>query len=190
MGRPVEKKLDIENAAIHLFATKGLARTTIKDIAHEAGVTEGALYRHYAGKNEMAWQLFCQELELFSGELGTKMFAAGVSVVQRLEQSIRFIFSYYRKKPMQFAFIMLTQHGFPEEKVLDEDANPNDMAERFVAEAIKAGDIPEMNPVLVSGLILGLVLQTLVMHRYDRLDLTDGVIDEVAEAAKRVLQLN
>ena len=47
-----------------------------------------------------------------------------------------------------------------------------------------------MNPVLVSGLILGLVLQTLVMHRYDRLDLTDGVIDEVAEAAKRVLQLN
>jgi len=190
MGRPVEKKLDIENAAIRLFATKGLARTTIKDIAGEAGVTEGALYRHYAGKNEMAWQLFCQELELFSSELGTKMFEAGASVVQRLEQSVRFIFSYYRKKPVQFAFIMLTQHGFPEEKILDEDANPNDMAERFVAAGIKAGNIPAMNPALTAGLVLGLVLQTLVMHRYDRLDMTDEVVGEVVEAAKRVLQLN
>ena len=58
MARPLKKKDDIEKAAIKLFATKGLARTVIKDIAREAEVTEGALYRHYTGKDEMAWKLF------------------------------------------------------------------------------------------------------------------------------------
>ena len=36
MARPIAKKTDMEEAAIHLSATKGLARTTIKDIAREA----------------------------------------------------------------------------------------------------------------------------------------------------------
>lgn len=190
MARPVVKKQDIEDAAIRLFATKGLARTTIKDIAGAAGVTEGALYRHYAGKNEMAWQLFCQELEKFSRDLARVMFESGVSAAQRADHGIRFIFSYYQKHPVQFAFIMLTQHGFPEEKILDESVNPNDMAARFVADAIEAGEVPAMNPELTSGLVLGLVLQTMVMHRYGRLEITDETVDEVVGAAKRVLQLD
>ena len=37
MSRPVMKREIIEESAIRLFATKGLARTTIKDIAAEAG---------------------------------------------------------------------------------------------------------------------------------------------------------
>ncbi|MEZ7196047.1 TetR/AcrR family transcriptional regulator [Pseudodesulfovibrio karagichevae] len=189
MARPVVKKQDIENAAIHLFATKGLAQTTVKDIASEAGVTEGALYRHYPGKNAMAWQLFCREIEKFSVELGTRMFEQGAGLVVRLESSIRFIFEYYAKYPVQFAFILLTQHGFPEEKILDVASNPVDMVERFVDEAVRADEIPAMNSKLASGLILGLVLQVMVMHRYDRIEIDNAVIDDVVGAVRRVLML-
>ncbi|BCS89943.1 hypothetical protein PSDVSF_31850 [Pseudodesulfovibrio sediminis] len=170
-----------------MFSTKGLAQTTIKDIAAEAGVTEGALYRHYPGKNEMAWQLFCRELERFSRELGVKMFEKGAPLEARLESSVRFIFSYYREYSVQFAFIMLTQHGFPDEKLLDETVNPNDMVARFVAEAVAEGEIPPMDAVLASGLVLGLVLQVLVMHRYGRIIIDDVVVNNVVAAAKRVL---
>ena len=45
MARPAAKKHSIEQAAIALFAGKGLSSTTIKDIAAGAGVTQGALYR-------------------------------------------------------------------------------------------------------------------------------------------------
>jgi AcrR family transcriptional regulator len=190
MARPVVKKLDIENAAIRLFATKGLTQTTVKDIASEAGVTEGALYRHYPGKNAMAWQLFCRELEKFSTELSGRMFEPGEALAARLEASILFIFEYYTKYPVEFAFILLTQHGFPEERILDVVTNPNDMVERFVAEAVEAGDIPPMDKTLASGLILGLVLQVMVMHRYERIEIDAAVVCEVVGAAKRVLMID
>lgn len=189
MARPVVKKQDIENAAISLFSTKGLARTTIKDIAREAGVTEGALYRHYSGKNEMAWQLFCQELAKFSEGLGARMFNEDATTSQRVEQGVRYIFSYYEEYTVQFAFIMLTQHGFPEEKVLTAENNPNDMAVRFVQQAIEAGEVHEDDPVLMAGLVMGLILQPLVMHQYNRLTLTPAVVDSVIDATRRVLRL-
>jgi AcrR family transcriptional regulator len=189
MARPVVKKQDIEDAAIHLFATKGLAQTTVKDIASEAGVTEGALYRHYPGKNAMAWQLFCREIGKFSVELGRRMFEPGAELSARVEASVRFIFEYYADYPVQFAFILLTQHGFPEERILDVASNPNDMVERFVEEAVRAGHIPAMNTTLASGLILGLVLQVMVMHRYDRIEIDDAVVGDVVGAVKRVLMV-
>ena len=58
MARPAVKKQIIEETAIRLFATQGLARTTTKDIAREASVAEGALYRHWPSKDAMAWALF------------------------------------------------------------------------------------------------------------------------------------
>lgn len=37
----------IESAAVQLFVDKGVAETTIKDLARVAGLSEGALYRHF-----------------------------------------------------------------------------------------------------------------------------------------------
>jgi AcrR family transcriptional regulator len=37
----------IEQAAVQLFVEKGVAETTIKDIARAVGLSQGALYRHY-----------------------------------------------------------------------------------------------------------------------------------------------
>lgn len=187
MARPVAKKTDMEEAAIRLFATKGLARTTIKDIASAAGVTEGALYRHWPGKEDMAWELFVRELTAFSRELGRELFGKGEPFPVRLRRAIRFMYAYYERQPVRFAFIMLTQHGFPEEHIPDPRINPNDMAVRFIEAAMDSGEIARSNSILAAGMVMGLAQQPLVMHRYGRLRLTDGTADEVASAAIRVL---
>jgi AcrR family transcriptional regulator len=51
-------KREILRAALQLFADRGLAATSIRDIADESGYTNPALYKHFAGKDELALTLF------------------------------------------------------------------------------------------------------------------------------------
>lgn len=188
MARPAVKKQDIEDAAIRLFASKGLASTTIKDIAQEAGVTDGALYRHFKSKNDMAFFLFRRELENFGAQLRQRLFQDNTPFTLRLENAIRFIFDFYRKHTVTFTFIMLTQHGFPDEDKIDPNLNPNDLSVRFIAQGMRDGDIPAADAPLIAGLAFGLVMQPLIMDRYHRLTLAPDTVEHVLNAAKRVLQ--
>jgi AcrR family transcriptional regulator len=51
-------KREILRAALTLFSERGLAATSIRDIAEESGYTNPALYKHFAGKDELALYLF------------------------------------------------------------------------------------------------------------------------------------
>jgi AcrR family transcriptional regulator len=51
-------KREILRAALRLFSERGLAATTIRDIAEESGYTNPALYKHFASKEELALHLF------------------------------------------------------------------------------------------------------------------------------------
>ena len=50
----------IERAALELFIKDGVDAATTRNIADVAGVSEGALYRHYKGKDELALTLFLE----------------------------------------------------------------------------------------------------------------------------------
>ncbi|NLW81612.1 MAG: TetR family transcriptional regulator [Desulfovibrionales bacterium] len=187
MSRPLLKRDVIEDAAIRIFATKGLARTTIKDIAAAAGVTEGALYRYYEGKEEMAWKLFNRELDKFTHLLSEVLDDDRMSFNLRLGLAIQTIYDYYTYNSDQFAFILLTQHGFPQEKLLTRETDPLGMTERFVGQAVGAGEIPPCDADLYAGLLMGAILQPLVLHRYGKLDITPQTHAQVTEGCLRML---
>jgi AcrR family transcriptional regulator len=65
-------KREILRAAMKLFSERGLATTSIRDIAKESGFTNPALYKHFAGKEEMALHLF----ESCHGQVWTSCAAA------------------------------------------------------------------------------------------------------------------
>jgi len=61
-----EKRESIIRAAIRLFARKGFSRTTISDIAAEAGIAKGTVYDYFDTKNDIIQQsffFFIKELE-------------------------------------------------------------------------------------------------------------------------------
>lgn len=51
-------KRQVLRAAMKLFSERGLAGTSIRDIAQESGYTNPALYKHFASKGELALHLF------------------------------------------------------------------------------------------------------------------------------------
>jgi AcrR family transcriptional regulator len=187
MSRPAVKREIIEESAIRLFATKGLARTTIKDIAAAAEVTEGALYRWYEGKEEMAWKLFNRELDQFTRLVSEALFDERMPFHLRLGLAVQTIYDYYHYNNDRFAFILLTQHGFPEEKLTSRETDPMDMAERFVGQAMGDGEIPPCDADVCAGLLMGAIMQPLVLHRYGRINLTPDTPHIVTAACLRML---
>src|ERR1700686_4839648 len=59
----------IEAAALQLFVDKGVSATSIRDIAAAVGFSDGALYRHYASKDELVWSLFRDSFASYAGTL-------------------------------------------------------------------------------------------------------------------------
>ena len=51
--RKLETRKLILDAAYQLFAEKGYAQATIDDIIRACGVSKGALYHHFASKEEL-----------------------------------------------------------------------------------------------------------------------------------------
>ena len=47
-------RAQVLTAAQEVFAEKGIAGTSIEQIAERAGYTRGAVYAHFAGKDELA----------------------------------------------------------------------------------------------------------------------------------------
>ena len=52
------------NAAIEQFATRGVAETTLTDIADAAGVTRGAVYWHFKSKAELFNEMWLEQMPL------------------------------------------------------------------------------------------------------------------------------
>ena len=47
------RREEILAAAMRLFARQGYARTTTREIAQEAGISEGTIYRYFSSKQEI-----------------------------------------------------------------------------------------------------------------------------------------
>jgi TetR/AcrR family acrAB operon transcriptional repressor len=71
-----ETRNGILDAAERVFFEKGVSRTTLADIATEAGVTRGAIYWHFANKGDLFTAMFDRSLlpldELVEATLDTK----------------------------------------------------------------------------------------------------------------------
>ena len=124
MARQITKLKDIEATAIQLFASRGLAQVTVKQIAENARCAEGALYRHYKSKEEMAWLLFRREVETFGARL-RKILGGTASFTERIQTSIELFYKFFDEDPITFSFILLAQHDFPPEWKINKEFNPD-----------------------------------------------------------------
>jgi AcrR family transcriptional regulator len=64
--RPRDRKAQIINAAMECFHRSGYDATSMNDIAESVGITAGALYRHFRGKQEILGQSVLSSLQLLA----------------------------------------------------------------------------------------------------------------------------
>ncbi|WP_313641630.1 TetR/AcrR family transcriptional regulator [Paenibacillus sp.] len=59
----------IKDTALSLFCAQGIERTDMAQIAEQAGVSRRTLYHHYKDKEELAAQIYVENLERMFGQL-------------------------------------------------------------------------------------------------------------------------
>lgn len=167
MARSTHAKASVERAALELFAANGIDGVSIGEIAAAAGVSQGALYRHYPSKGDLAWSLFSSaylragaDLDRIRGEFPD--FAA------RTAAMVGHFCALFDSDPALFRFMLIEQHGLLP-RVRPEQRTPVAAIADAVADAVATGEIAPVDPNAAAAIIIGIVLQSAVFHIYGRL---------------------
>ncbi len=172
--------------SLALFAGQGVAATTTKQIAERLGMSQGILYKHFASKDDIVWEIFSTGYSRY-GEAVRAAAAAPGSFADRLERIVRTIAALHDADPELFRFLLLVQHGqLP--RLTPEMSNPVDHILAFIDEGMRAGAIPKGDPVLAGAMLIGLVVQPATFKAYGRIERSFGAMaDELCAACARLL---
>jgi AcrR family transcriptional regulator len=95
---PVDKRRQILDAAIRVFARQGFHATRVADIADEAGVAYGLVYHYFRSKDEVLNELFVERWSLLLSAI-EETDRTGETPRQKLAAVAGFIVDSYRHEP-------------------------------------------------------------------------------------------
>lgn len=179
-------KARIEAAALRLFVEKGVAETSVRDLALAAGIAEGTLYRHYASKDDLVAGLFAGNYQEFAARLEALM-RPRAGFRAKLEAVVAEFCRFHDQNPTLFRFLLLVQHqALP--RVPDGASDPVSVLHALIEEGIREGAISPVDAALGSSMVLGLMVQPATAIVYGRLSSPLArFAPEIAGACWRVL---
>ena len=186
MPRALATKAKIETAALKLFAEKGVDQTTTRDIAAGAGISEGAIYRHFSSKDAMVHELFAANYLRLAGEID-ELQGRETGLRRKLAAMVGAFCLLFEEDPDMFRFLLLVQHG-ELRKMPDEARTPVVVVRDVIVEAIAGGEIPDQDPDVANALVFGLVLQPALFKVYGKIGQPMTALSErLTEACWRTL---
>ncbi|MBO0661601.1 TetR/AcrR family transcriptional regulator [Jiella sp. MQZ9-1] len=88
----------IRKQALALFAERGYGAVSMRDIAEAAGIRQGAIYNHFAGKQDLLADLMISHLDRLLAAL-VRAVPAGGDPMRRLEAFASFHVGYHLDQP-------------------------------------------------------------------------------------------
>lgn len=185
----MSKRDDICDAALTLFAEKGIEATTTREIAEQAGAAEGTLYRHFDGKADLAQWLYRRctgQLE----ETLTEAAEVASSPAERLEALIRGVFDFYATNPASCTYLLsMRESGVRRDEKGDGLPPPIRFFADVLDDGMRQGVFREATASLVAGWILAMVQRTVLVLKSESVPLGEqAAIDRTVDAARRLLK--
>jgi AcrR family transcriptional regulator len=95
---PVDKRRQILDAAVRVFARQGFHACRVSDIADEAGVAYGLVYHYFESKDQMLNELFAERWSLLLAAI-EQTDTEPISPREKLDRVAGFIIESYRHDP-------------------------------------------------------------------------------------------
>lgn len=172
----------IERAALKLFVHEGVDAATTREIAEKAGVSEGALYRHYKGKDQLALSLF-METHNRLGQMMQEALSGDGSLEEKVHAAVKAYCELADEDFLLFSFHLVSLNRYlPYDKRREDD--PVSITERIIDGLMSQGIIPIGDPALKAAMALGVVMQAGQNKIYNRLP---GLLVQHADAMARAV---
>jgi AcrR family transcriptional regulator len=163
-----DTKQRIARAALELFVEAGFDAATTRQIAARCGLSEGAIYRHYASKDDIARELFLS-IHTRLTQLVSQS-AQDASTIDAAVSAVIFAYCSVADEDWTlYSFHLLQLHRFLG-YWNDADGDPVSAIARIVKTAMDKGELPIGNSELLAGMALGVVTQVAQNKAYGRLD--------------------
>lgn len=157
----------IERAALEVFVDRGVDAATTKLIAARAGVSEGAIYRHWKSKDELALGLFMATHRRLSDLITTRA-EAEAGVKAKAAAVVRAYCTVADEDWLLFSFHLLQLHHFL--PYYQEDGrDPVTMVEGLIKRAMMDAELPPGDPRVIAAMAIGVITQTAQNKAYGRL---------------------
>jgi AcrR family transcriptional regulator len=191
-----DRREQIIEAALRVFAQKGFVRATNKDIANEAGITPGLIY-HYFESKEALLQALIEEASPIQSirSLPPEM------LTQPPEILLRFVVGQMLAIAESEPFLQLVRVFLPE-LLHNQNVSPLSLStlqeatqflENYLATKMEEGELRKVNPALTAqvifGCVSGMVLRRQIMHDSQALQYThDEIVDSIVSMTLNGLQ--
>jgi AcrR family transcriptional regulator len=161
---PIDKRRNILDAAIRVFARQGFHSTRVSDIADEAGVAYGLVYHYFDSKEEVLNELFSERWSLLLAAI-EEADASTESPRSKLAAVAAFIVDSYRHEPelMKVIIVEVTRAANSFGRThLAEIRRAYDSIAKIVAEGQEVGAFRrDIDPVFASMSFYGAIEQLL-----------------------------
>ena len=161
-------KAKIKRAAMELFVKKGVNGCGVREIAKASGITEGAIYRHFSGKEDLVWQVFAENFEHYADALNDLQ-KAETTTAAKIEAMVQGFCRFFDEDQTLFRFLLLVQHG-QLDKVTEDMASPVETVLKVIQSGIDQGDILHPDATEATAWVMGIVLQSASFQIDGRLD--------------------
>ncbi|HOW96749.1 MAG TPA: TetR family transcriptional regulator [Kiritimatiellia bacterium] len=161
----------ILEAAIRVFAERGLKGATIRGVGRAAGVNSALLYYYFADKNALFVEAVSRVLERFLAHLKERR-RTFRGAAERLRYLVDGIFDYYTRHPERMDLMWLAVSRHPEEfgRALRRLVAGHELVPlEVLAEGMRRGELRRMHPVeawwsILAMCLFSLKVQTVVRH--------------------------
>jgi len=180
----------ILDAAGHCFAASGYAKTTVEEIALQAGVSKGLVYHHFRGKEQILEAVLERTVEDWDEATRTANWPEGKSVLQGLADVHRAMVQYARDNPLVRALFQNDPLVLPE---MRRSAAVRGALDQFRAQLVEAihvgvesGELREDLDVERSAEVVRILCLAFIEHLLDP-EWIDAFDERLVEASLDVL---
>ena len=185
-------KLDsVKCAAIKVIVEKGYYGATISQIAKEAKVSDGYLYRHYANKAELVQALFVENMNIYH-DLIFESISKNEKVADVLLSSFQFLAGTIAESPEVIAFIFIMDHDHSFEFPDIVSKNFEEIGQKVWAKGIQTAEINNKRTIEeVLAVTFGIPIKMLEMRRKNMISdkaLSEQDIENMVEICLKALK--